>query len=107
MLALYRDLITLRRNEPCLANCRKDLTRVWFSDADRWLVIERGDPSGQLAIVECNLSAAAQLVPRPEPQRSYRLALATEDSRYGGVGATGARLAPRAARIYLSGGGAR
>ncbi|MBK9035514.1 MAG: malto-oligosyltrehalose trehalohydrolase [Myxococcales bacterium] len=110
MLALYRDLLALRRGAPCLSNCRKDLTRAWSSDAARWLVIERADPGGQRARVVCNLAARAQRVPCPELDGRLRLALATDDPRYGGDAApteldlTDGPLAlpPHTARIYLT-----
>ena len=113
MLALYRELIALRRREACLANCRKDLTRVRSSETDRWIVIERADPSGQLALVACNLRDTANRVPCTGLSGSYRLALATDDPRYGGTPAPPPSLAlsgdpmtltlpPWSARIYLT-----
>lgn len=99
VLALYRDLIALRRRAPCLGNCRKDLTRVAWSEAERWLVIERGDPSGQRALVVCNLGDAERRVPCAGAAGAYELALATDDARYGGAGA-----APAPATLAIEGG---
>lgn len=115
MLALYRDLIALRRREVCLGNCRKDLTRVWSSEPERWIVIERADPAGQRAIIIGNLRDTENAIPCAGMTGAYRLALATEDPRYGGAAAPGASLElagdpvtlvlpPYAARVYLSAG---
>jgi maltooligosyltrehalose trehalohydrolase len=113
MLALYRDLIALRRREPCLSNGRKDLTVAWTSEAVRSIAIERGDPSGRRALVVANLGDAAAAVPHGAAAGAYRLALATDRPRYGGAaapdpslelsGGDGAiALPPRTARIYLA-----
>ena len=60
VLNLYRELIALRKCWPCLNNGRKDLTRVEFSDDERWLRMERADPSGSSAgsraVLFCNFS---------------------------------------------------
>ncbi|MEO6774407.1 MAG: DUF3459 domain-containing protein, partial [Kofleriaceae bacterium] len=112
MLALYRDLIALRRREPSLRNCRKDLIRAWSSEEQRWIVIERADPSGPPALIVANLGAAANRVPCAATVGSYHLAFTTEASRYGGDGDPDQRLElagdpvtlvlpPHAARIYL------
>jgi maltooligosyltrehalose trehalohydrolase len=85
MLALYGDLAALRRRLRCLSNGRMDLARTAASEADRWLVVERGDPSGGVALIACNLRDAAQAVPLAGPPGAYRLALATDDPRYGGA----------------------
>jgi maltooligosyltrehalose trehalohydrolase len=117
MLALYRDLIALRRRLPALANCRKDLTRIKGSE-DRWIVIERGDPGGQVVLVACNLGNVAVDVPCGGPPGAYRLVLATDDARYAGAGAPAVApvafelagdpvsiaMPPCTARLYLRGG---
>jgi maltooligosyltrehalose trehalohydrolase len=115
MLALYRDLIALRRRLPCLANGRKDLTCTLADEAERWLVVERADPSGQVALIACNLRDAEGRVPCRGPAGRYRLALATDDPRYGGPAVPEAALElapgggpvtlvlpPYAARIYVT-----
>jgi maltooligosyltrehalose trehalohydrolase len=60
VLNLYCELIALRKRWPCLKNGRKDLTKVEFSDAERWLRMERSDPSssgaGSRAVLLCNFS---------------------------------------------------
>jgi len=90
VLALYRDLIALRRRERSLANLSKDLTRVGFDEEARWMVIERGDPSGEVVLVVCNLGDAEVRVSMRGPVGDYRLALATDTARYGGPSAESA-----------------
>ncbi|MBA3391330.1 MAG: malto-oligosyltrehalose trehalohydrolase [Deltaproteobacteria bacterium] len=113
MLALYRDLIALRRSEACLGNCRKDLTRVSASDAERWIIVERGDPSGRGALVVCNLRESANEIQCVGPTATYRLALTSEDPRYGGASPAAPTLElrgepvtivlpPHAARVYVT-----
>jgi maltooligosyltrehalose trehalohydrolase len=73
VLNLYRELIALRKRWPCLNNGRKDLTHVQFSDAERWLRMERSDPSGSRAVLFCNFSETN----RPPELGSASLYLAT------------------------------
>ena len=56
MLEFHRALLTLRKHHKCLSNYRKDLIAVDFNDRERWITIERRDPSGERALVVCNLS---------------------------------------------------
>ncbi len=63
MLAFHRELIALRRRLRCLANCRKDLTRVEYDEARRWIRIERADPSGERAILVCSLEPGMREIP--------------------------------------------
>jgi maltooligosyltrehalose trehalohydrolase len=53
---LYRELLRIRREYPCLHNGRKDLTRVDIDGAARWLRMERTDPAGSCAALICNFS---------------------------------------------------
>lgn len=53
---LYQQLIALRKQWPCLSNCRKDLTRVCVDENAGWLRMERDDPSGCRALLLCNFS---------------------------------------------------
>jgi maltooligosyltrehalose trehalohydrolase len=55
---LYRDLISLRRHEPDLADLWLDHLAVEFDEAQQWIVLHRGG----LAIA-CNLGARAAAVP--------------------------------------------
>lgn len=93
MLALHRDLIALRQRHPCLSNCRKDLTRVWFDEDQRWLVIERGDPDGMSALVFCNFSNQGVTVTAPRSDGVFERALSTNEARFGGT--TDGRVPPK------------
>ena len=84
ILRLYRDVISLRKQLPGLANCRKDLTKINFDEPARWLTMERGDPAGSGCLVVCNFSAEAQSIPIPAGS-SWRMRLRTGDPAYGGV----------------------
>jgi maltooligosyltrehalose trehalohydrolase len=77
MLAFYRALIALRRRTPALANGRKDLTRVEFDEAGRWLTIARGDPNGSAALILANLGDRPADVPVLPRAAGWRLALST------------------------------
>ena len=66
MRAFYRDLIALRRQWPCLGNCRKDLTQVCVDEDGRWVRLERGDPSGSRAVLFCNFSDRPAEFPAPD-----------------------------------------
>ncbi|MGH7915091.1 MAG: malto-oligosyltrehalose trehalohydrolase [Candidatus Binataceae bacterium] len=85
LLSLNRALISLRRENRCLSNCRKDLTIVRFSEDMQWMVIRRGDPSGEIALVFCNLGSGARIVPVPREALGLRLALFTGEQRFGGT----------------------
>jgi maltooligosyltrehalose trehalohydrolase len=50
----YCELIRLRKRWPCLHNGRKDLARIDFDEAARWLRMERADPSGCRAVLFSN-----------------------------------------------------
>jgi maltooligosyltrehalose trehalohydrolase len=82
MQSFYRDLLALRREHAPLSNCDKTRTRVRFDEARRWLSVERGDESGARAALLCNFSGEAQSLPVPEG--AWRLALWTNEPRYGG-----------------------
>jgi len=56
LLKFHRDLLALRKTYRCLSNCRKDLASVEFNPQHRWVTIERGDDSEELAIIVCNLA---------------------------------------------------
>jgi maltooligosyltrehalose trehalohydrolase len=112
-LRFYRDILALRREHAPLSNCDKTRTRVRFDEARRWLSVERGDESGARATLLCNFSGEAQALPVPEG--AWRLALWTNDARYGGDsstkqpperlsvdGGTGLELAAWGAAVYIS-----
>lgn|GEM_PF-5327377 len=80
MLAFHRELIALGRRLRRLANCRKDLTRVEYDEARRWIRIERVDLSGERTIVVCNLEPGMREIPlAPRPGGSLGLALSGAD----------------------------
>ena len=86
ILRIYRDLISLRKQHPSLANCRKDLTEIQFDEQAKWLVMKRSDPSGSGALLVFNFSPEARSIPVVAAARSWRLALWTGDAIYGGSG---------------------
>jgi maltooligosyltrehalose trehalohydrolase len=79
----YRALLSLRKSARCLSNCRKDLTGVEFSEAYRWLRIDRGDPAGA-GFIFCNLADAARELPIPKTALGARLQLFSGSARFGG-----------------------
>ncbi len=83
ILHFHQCLIALRKQHDCLANCRKDLTRTDLSEESKWLVIERGDPSGARALLVCNFSPSRQVIPIVFDDIDWRLALWTGDPAYG------------------------
>jgi maltooligosyltrehalose trehalohydrolase len=58
LLQLYKDLISLRRNESDLADPWLDNLMVDYDEADRWIALRRGG-----LIVACNLGAEPARVP--------------------------------------------
>ena len=96
MLRLYRDLIALRKNQPALSNCRRDLTCVAVDENARTLTMERSDPFGPSVLLLCNFGEEH----RPGPDSLWRLAIATGAPEYGGHLRPGA---PGTAAIYTRG----
>ncbi|HVB78390.1 MAG TPA: malto-oligosyltrehalose trehalohydrolase [Candidatus Binataceae bacterium] len=84
ILDFHRSLLALRRRHPCLANCRKDLTRAECDETQGWMTVERADPSGCAALLLCNFRGDARSLSLPRGGRSWRLALWNGDPRYGG-----------------------
>jgi maltooligosyltrehalose trehalohydrolase len=74
---LYRDLIALRKQWPCLANGRKDLTRVEIAEEAPSLRMDRADPSGCRAVLFCNFGAES--LPIDLDHDGWRLGLSTSD----------------------------
>ena len=85
LLTFNRELISLRSSNRCLSNCRKDLTKAKFSEPERWMTIERRDPSGSAAFLFCNFSAGVQDVPVPHTGAALQLANFTGERRFGGT----------------------
>ena len=103
ILALYHDLIALRKQHPSLGNCRKDLTDIQFDERTKYLVIKRSDPAGSRALVVLNFSAAAQSIPVPPGPRKWQLVLWTGDELYGvGSAARPAETLPAGSNATLS-----
>ncbi len=84
ILSLYKDLLALRKRHSALSNCRKELTAVASDEQAKWLVINRSDPAGEAAMLICNFSEQAHLVPVSSVGRRWELALCTADQTYGG-----------------------
>jgi maltooligosyltrehalose trehalohydrolase len=84
ILRLYRDLISLRKQHPCLGNCRKDLTEIRFDENARRLVMKRSAPAGGSALLVFNLSAEPLSVPVAAELKPWRLLLSTGNPIYGG-----------------------
>jgi hypothetical protein len=115
LLALKRALIMLRKQNRCLSNCRKDLTKVDFSESERWMVIRRGDSSGESALLFCNLSPEARTLPTPREASAFELALFTGEQRFAATPASpsppavidaaskGIEIAQFSAALYLGG----
>ncbi len=85
ILRFHRCLIALRKQHECLANCRKELTRADLSEQAKWLVVERGDPSGSRALLVCNFSPNPQVIPVAFAGVDWQLALWSGDPLYGGI----------------------
>ncbi len=74
ILALYRDLITLRRKLPALGNCRPDLTRI-FEGGTGWLAFERTEGPDNAVLIVTNLEQTAQNVRMSELEGTWELSL--------------------------------
>jgi maltooligosyltrehalose trehalohydrolase len=61
LLDWYRRLIALRKSTPQLTDPRLDRVSVRYDEAERWLVVDRGDVR-----VVCNLAGDERDVPLPE-----------------------------------------
>jgi len=85
MLAWYRELLSVRRQNACLSNCRKDLTET-ESDFEEWLVLKRSDPSGSAALLMCNFSERSKPIPIRAPEGHWRRRLWSSATQYGGSG---------------------
>jgi maltooligosyltrehalose trehalohydrolase len=84
ILRLYRDLMALRKQNPSLGNCRKDLAEIEFDEQKRWLVLKRSDPTGSRALLVFNFAAEAQPIPVADTFNTWRRVLWTGDEAYGG-----------------------
>ena len=85
MLALYRDLLRLRRSEPALRPAAAAL-RVRHDEAAGWVAV-RYDKEGGVLEGVFNLSSEPRVVPLDDP-RGWSLVLASDARPYGGRGET-------------------
>ncbi|MGH7986076.1 MAG: malto-oligosyltrehalose trehalohydrolase [Candidatus Binataceae bacterium] len=85
ILALNRTLVALRKANPSLGNCRKDLTLVHTDERARWLVLERGDASAA-ALVLANFAQEPRDIPAAWRAGKWRLKLWTNAIEFGGDG---------------------
>jgi maltooligosyltrehalose trehalohydrolase len=83
-LNFYRDLIALRKEHPSLSNCDKSLTRLQYDESERWIAVERGDTSGECALIVCNMSADTRSIQLKVRRGRWRLLLWSNDAGYGG-----------------------
>jgi maltooligosyltrehalose trehalohydrolase len=84
ILRFYRDLIALRKVHPSLSNCDKSLTRVQYDESERWIAIERGDASGEAALLVCNLGPDTHSAQLHLGRGLWRMVLWSNDAPYGG-----------------------
>jgi maltooligosyltrehalose trehalohydrolase len=84
ILRLYRELMALRKQNPSLGNCRKDLAEIQFDEQKKWFVMKRSDPSGSRALLVFNFAAEAQPIPIADTSITWRRVLWTGDEAYGG-----------------------
>lgn len=114
VLALYRDLLALRREEPALHPGRSSVTAV-ADPAGAWLAVELRPPvpNEPMLLTAYNFSDVEQHVPVPAaPEgRLWRLRFSTRNARYGGPsdtprltrqknGMSHARVLPESAALY-------
>jgi maltooligosyltrehalose trehalohydrolase len=86
VLRLYRYLLDLRKRWPCLANGRKDLTRVDVDEQAQSLILDRRDPAGSRALLLCNFGiekCRLQIDTRPS---DWQMVVWTGATIYGGNG---------------------
>lgn len=79
MFNFYQKLIELRKQRPCLSNCRKDLTQVCFSEEEQWLILAREDPAGSKMIFIANFSEESCTLPIEFSEGQWKLQLCTSD----------------------------
>ena len=84
VLRLYRHLIALRKRWPCLANGRKDLTRVDIDEEAQWLMLDRRDPDGSRALLVCNFGPLNRRLPLDTRESDWQMVIWTGATTYGG-----------------------
>jgi 1,4-alpha-glucan branching enzyme len=85
VLRLYRHLIALRKRWPCLANGRKDLTRVDIDEEAQWLTLDRRDPDGSSALLSCNFGPLNRRLPLNTRGLDWQMVVWTGATTYGGI----------------------
>jgi maltooligosyltrehalose trehalohydrolase len=84
VLRLYRHLIALRKRWPCLANGRKDLTRVDIDEKAQWLILDRRDPDGSRALLLCNFGPLNTTLPLDTRGLDWQMVVWTGATTYAG-----------------------
>ena len=64
LLAWHKQMIALRRSEPCLRDGRLDCVQTKYDELEKWLVVER-----PFTTVVCNLGVEARPIPLPSGRR--------------------------------------
>lgn len=101
VLALYRDLLRLRRTVPALRHLRKDLATCVVDEEARTLVLVRGHERAPPAVVVANLGDSPATVRVPDSLPRLPLALRTAGDPPSEIEAGAAvSLPPRAAAVY-------
>jgi maltooligosyltrehalose trehalohydrolase len=85
VLRLYRHLIALRKRWPCLANGRKDLTRMDIDEEAQWLTLDRRDPDGSSALLSCNFGPLNRRLPLNTRGLDWQMVVWTGATTYGGI----------------------
>ena len=80
MLTWYRELIRLRRSNPCLNNSEPGNTLVTFNEQENWIRIHRGT----IAVI-CNLGASERLFVAPPESEVLLASRGMLESTCGGV----------------------
>ncbi|HWB70697.1 MAG TPA: malto-oligosyltrehalose trehalohydrolase [Egibacteraceae bacterium] len=104
--ALWADLLMLRRQQPALANGRRDLVEV-LAAGDETLLLARRDPTSPPLLVAANLGDAVVALPAPAGD-GWAPLLDTGHARSGGAGAAARhdpagralRVGPRSAVLW-------
>ncbi|HEU4643648.1 MAG TPA: malto-oligosyltrehalose trehalohydrolase [Gemmatimonadaceae bacterium] len=110
LLAVYHDVLAIRREEPALRPGAVE-PRAWADDAEGWLAVELAPAAGAPLLALHNLSGEDRGIPVGGAAGRWRLRFSTRDPRYGGPGdalrsmtcAAGARITvpPESAALYI------
>lgn len=83
----YKELIRLRKEMPALSNLDKDRVRVWFSEGERVLFMERWKDESQIFCL-FNFSPVKTTVKGCVPEGRWRKLLDSSDRKWSGPGAS-------------------